>query len=276
MLVVRKDMGEGERAENNDMKLSTLDQNASTLETSWRRSRSGRRIQNFTVKSVLHTRTSACNHVSYHRWSTRTSIRHHNFQRLRQHRFSMKVLGLLSGGKDSCYNLMHCIANGHEVVALATLVPEEGVGKQRIPSSSDRWLIPYPNQMSWTRTSTNLSVHLSSPSSRKQCVYHCIERQSRENQYILKARMEAGRKSGLLRVRRRRESVMESREMRRKIWTSCFMRSRYEVFSRALVGSADLELRQISPISKASLQEPFSRPINAHESSTSLLVRHWA
>jgi diphthine-ammonia ligase len=40
----------------------------------------------------------------------------------------MKVLGLLSGGKDSCYNLMHCIANGHEVVALATLVPEEGVG----------------------------------------------------------------------------------------------------------------------------------------------------
>lgn len=42
---------------------------------------------------------------------------------------NMKVLGLLSGGKDSCYNLMHCIANGHEVVALATLVPEEGVGE---------------------------------------------------------------------------------------------------------------------------------------------------
>lgn len=40
----------------------------------------------------------------------------------------MKVLGLLSGGKDSCYNLMHCIANGHQVVALATLVPEEGIG----------------------------------------------------------------------------------------------------------------------------------------------------
>jgi hypothetical protein len=31
------------------------------------------------------------------------------------HRIKMKVLGLLSGGKDSCYNLMHCIANGHEV-----------------------------------------------------------------------------------------------------------------------------------------------------------------
>ena len=47
----------------------------------------------------------------------------------------MKVLGLLSGGKDSCYNLMHCIANGHEVVALATLVPEEGIGKFYLTNS---------------------------------------------------------------------------------------------------------------------------------------------
>ncbi|KAK8847652.1 hypothetical protein IAR55_005511 [Kwoniella newhampshirensis] len=38
-----------------------------------------------------------------------------------------KVIGLVSGGKDSCFNLMHCIANGHEIVALATLTPEPGV-----------------------------------------------------------------------------------------------------------------------------------------------------
>ncbi|KAH9461048.1 hypothetical protein Pst134EA_017357 [Puccinia striiformis f. sp. tritici] len=38
----------------------------------------------------------------------------------------MKVVGLLSGGKDSCYNLCHCVKNGHEVVALATLGPEAG------------------------------------------------------------------------------------------------------------------------------------------------------
>ncbi|WVR04842.1 hypothetical protein IAU60_001854 [Kwoniella sp. DSM 27419] len=38
-----------------------------------------------------------------------------------------KVIGLVSGGKDSCFNLMHCIANGHELVALATLTPEPGV-----------------------------------------------------------------------------------------------------------------------------------------------------
>ncbi|KAK4683546.1 diphthine-ammonia ligase, partial [Tremellales sp. Uapishka_1] len=38
-----------------------------------------------------------------------------------------KVIGLLSGGKDSCFNLMHCLANGHEMVAIATLIPEPGV-----------------------------------------------------------------------------------------------------------------------------------------------------
>lgn len=40
-----------------------------------------------------------------------------------------KVIGLVSGGKDSCFNLMHCVANGHEIVALATLMPEQGIGQ---------------------------------------------------------------------------------------------------------------------------------------------------
>lgn len=38
----------------------------------------------------------------------------------------MKVVGLLSGGKDSCYNLLHCVQQGHELVALATLSPPPG------------------------------------------------------------------------------------------------------------------------------------------------------
>lgn len=38
----------------------------------------------------------------------------------------MKVVGLLSGGKDSCFNLMHCVAAGHEIVGLATLAPPHG------------------------------------------------------------------------------------------------------------------------------------------------------
>jgi len=35
----------------------------------------------------------------------------------------MKVVGLVSGGKDSCYNLMKCVENGHEIVCLANLHP---------------------------------------------------------------------------------------------------------------------------------------------------------
>ncbi|XP_072221552.1 diphthine--ammonia ligase isoform X2 [Leuresthes tenuis] len=35
----------------------------------------------------------------------------------------MKVVALISGGKDSCYNMMQCVAAGHRVVALANLRP---------------------------------------------------------------------------------------------------------------------------------------------------------
>lgn len=37
----------------------------------------------------------------------------------------MKVIGLVSGGKDSCYNLMQCEKYGHEIVALANLIPDD-------------------------------------------------------------------------------------------------------------------------------------------------------
>jgi diphthine-ammonia ligase len=35
----------------------------------------------------------------------------------------LKVVALISGGKDSFFSLLHCIANGHDVVALANLYP---------------------------------------------------------------------------------------------------------------------------------------------------------
>ncbi|ORY86027.1 hypothetical protein BCR35DRAFT_302670 [Leucosporidium creatinivorum] len=38
----------------------------------------------------------------------------------------MLVVGLLSGGKDSVYNLLHCILNGHQPIALASLAPPKG------------------------------------------------------------------------------------------------------------------------------------------------------
>ena len=36
----------------------------------------------------------------------------------------MKVVALISGGKDSCYNMIECVRNGHEIVALANLKPK--------------------------------------------------------------------------------------------------------------------------------------------------------
>ncbi|KAF4574969.1 hypothetical protein EYR36_006323 [Pleurotus pulmonarius] len=44
----------------------------------------------------------------------------------------MKYVALLSGGKDSCYNLLHCHKNGHELVAAASLGP--GPGKDELDS----------------------------------------------------------------------------------------------------------------------------------------------
>jgi diphthine-ammonia ligase len=40
----------------------------------------------------------------------------------------MQYVALLSGGKDSCYNLLHCAQNGHQLVAAASLRPEAGKG----------------------------------------------------------------------------------------------------------------------------------------------------
>ncbi|CAN1234009.1 Diphthine--ammonia ligase [Linum perenne] len=37
----------------------------------------------------------------------------------------MKVVALVSGGKDSCYAMMKCIQYGHEIVALANLMPAD-------------------------------------------------------------------------------------------------------------------------------------------------------
>lgn len=37
----------------------------------------------------------------------------------------MKVVGLISGGKDSIFSLHECVAHGHEIVCLANLHGEE-------------------------------------------------------------------------------------------------------------------------------------------------------
>lgn len=40
---------------------------------------------------------------------------------------SLDVVALLSGGKDSTFSMLHCLANGHRIVALANLHPADNV-----------------------------------------------------------------------------------------------------------------------------------------------------
>ena len=35
---------------------------------------------------------------------------------------------IFSGGKDSCFNMLQCVKNGHEIVALANLKPPQNTG----------------------------------------------------------------------------------------------------------------------------------------------------
>lgn len=36
------------------------------------------------------------------------------------------IFSFISGGKDSCYNMMQCVQQGHVIVALANLKPRDG------------------------------------------------------------------------------------------------------------------------------------------------------
>ncbi|KAJ1103355.1 hypothetical protein NDU88_000781 [Pleurodeles waltl] len=46
----------------------------------------------------------------------------------------MRVVALISGGKDSTYNMMQCVAGGHQIVALANLRPSDEGGTDELDS----------------------------------------------------------------------------------------------------------------------------------------------
>lgn len=48
---------------------------------------------------------------------------------------TLKVIGLISGGKDSLFNLLHCVHHGHEIVALANLQPLSKEGTDSVTTS---------------------------------------------------------------------------------------------------------------------------------------------
>jgi hypothetical protein len=61
--------------------------------------------------------------------STETRSKEHRAQTHRaqstEHTHSMQFVALLSGGKDSCYNVVKCISHGHTLICLANLHPPE-------------------------------------------------------------------------------------------------------------------------------------------------------
>ena len=48
----------------------------------------------------------------------------------------MDVVALVSGGKDSCHNMLHCIAAGHRIVAIANMAPPQDTGVSCTPTSN--------------------------------------------------------------------------------------------------------------------------------------------
>ena len=40
----------------------------------------------------------------------------------------MKIVGLISGGKDSIFNLLECLKNGHEISCLAHIARPNNCG----------------------------------------------------------------------------------------------------------------------------------------------------
>ena len=49
----------------------------------------------------------------------------------------LKVIALISGGKDSLFSILHCLANGHSVVALANLYPPPSADSIELEHEAD-------------------------------------------------------------------------------------------------------------------------------------------
>ena len=54
---------------------------------------------------------------------------------------SLKVVALVSGGKDSCYSMLQCVSAGHQIVALANLRPKDLSSKYQDMSVYSWWWV---------------------------------------------------------------------------------------------------------------------------------------
>ena len=59
---------------------------------------------------------------------------HHHYHHYHHHHQQPLFYGRFSGGKDSLFNCLHCVANGHEIVALANLHPPPSANTAELDS----------------------------------------------------------------------------------------------------------------------------------------------
>ncbi|KAL9656260.1 hypothetical protein ABK040_007875 [Willaertia magna] len=93
----------------------------------------------------------------------------------------MKVVALVSGGKDSCYNMLKCVEHGHEIVCIANLRPPnvevqeldswmfQTVGHNVISAIAECMEVPlFVGELSGTATQTNLEYDDTSQTSNSE------------------------------------------------------------------------------------------------------------
>ena len=74
---------------------------------------------------------------------------------------SLNVIALISGGKDSLFSILHCLANDHKVVALANLYPPSSIPSETDSSTESPQDID-PNSYMYQTAGHNLLPHYSS------------------------------------------------------------------------------------------------------------------
>ncbi|RZF32751.1 hypothetical protein LSTR_LSTR017404 [Laodelphax striatellus] len=87
---------------------------------------------------------------------------------------TMKVVALISGGKDSCYNMLQCVAAGHQVVALANLRPESKVGHQGIELYAEALGLPLFRQSTHGVALLHDKVYFPTPEDEVEDLYRLL------------------------------------------------------------------------------------------------------
>ncbi|XP_073979888.1 uncharacterized protein isoform X2 [Rhodnius prolixus] len=96
----------------------------------------------------------------------------------------MRVVALISGGKDSCYNMLQCVMAGHQIVALANLKPDnqdeldsfmyQTVGHQGIEFYAEAMNLPLFRQLTAGVAVQNEKLYTPTPEDEVEDLYELL------------------------------------------------------------------------------------------------------